>query len=211
MSEQCLWPQARVLSSSIILTKDRFLPETLRSMVGNGSVQVSGIHRALVPVVGRKKQDKPALDSTRKRESINPFVILSYPDVVVTLVFTGIVYAVNYSITATISSSFAQVYPWLSETILGICYLPSGLGMIVGSTFTGKLLDREYAKVKARVAEGEDEDENFPVEYARLRTMPLHLLILVAAVIAWGWSIDKAVHMAVPLVLQVVCRSTGSA
>lgn len=162
--------------------------------------------------MGRRKQDKPALTSEdkQKQTSINPFVILSYPDVVVTLIFTGIVYAVNYSITVTISSSFAKVYPWLSETILGICYLPSGFGMIVGSTFTGKLLDWEYAKIKARMAEGEDEAEDFPVEYARLRTMPIHLLILVAAVIAWGWSIDRAVHMAVPLVLQIICKSSGS-
>jgi multidrug resistance protein len=176
-----------------------FLPETLRSIAGNGSLPVPKRLRALVPIVGRKVSQEaydPAT-KTRSKHSVNPFVILTYPDVIVLLTFTGIVYAVNYTITATISTAFAKVYPDLSETVLGLCYLPTGAGMIIGSTMTGKMLDWEYTRIKARSG------ESFTIEYARLRIMPFYLGLFIVCVIAWGWSIQARAHMAVPLVLGV--------
>jgi hypothetical protein len=153
--------------------------------------------RALVPIVGRKVSHEAYDPATKtvSKHSVNPFVILTYPDVIVLLSFTGIVYAVNYTITATISTAFAKVYPNLSETVLGLCYLPTGAGMIIGSTMTGKLLDWEYARIKERTG------DKFTIEYARLRTMPFYLGLFVVCVIAWGWSIEARAHMAVPLVL----------
>lgn len=87
---------------------------------------------------------------------------------------------------------------------MGLCYLPTGFGMIVGSTLTGKFLDWDYARIKRRVEESDGAIE-FPKEYARLRTMPVLLVLFSASVIAWGFCVDKGVHMAVPLCLQVVC------
>jgi predicted MFS family arabinose efflux permease len=153
-------------------------------------------------VVGRHKQAAPASLPQTKKQSINPFIIFTYPDVVIALLFTGVIYAVNYSIMATISSSFSVVYPWLSETLLGICYLPTGVGMIIGSQVTGRLLDWEYAKIKRRIPDGP-----FPKEYARLRTMPLHLVIFVVTVVGWGLCLGKTVHIAVPLVLSTIRKS----
>lgn len=140
-------------------------------------------------MVGRGKQAAiPAtLPLSTKKQSINPFILFTYPDVVIALLFTGVIYSVNYSIMATISSAFSDVYPWLSETLLGICYLPTGLGMIVGTQVTGRLLDHEYAKIKKSHVEGP-----FPKEYARLRTMPYHLVVFVMAVVGWGLSLGLA-------------------
>lgn len=184
-----------------------FLPETLRNLVGNGSVSLGGVYVPLLPVVGRsRRKNRPAARSKAGvRPSINPFVILAYPDVAITLTFTGIVYAVNNTVVTTIASSFARVYPWLSETALGLCYLPTGLGMIVGSTLTGKILDWDYARIKKRV-EASDGACPFPKEYARMRTMPILLVLFSGAVIAWGFCVDNGVHIAVPLVIQVVCE-----
>jgi multidrug resistance protein len=182
-----------------------FLPETLRSIAGNGSIPVPKRLRALVPIVGRKVSHEaydPATQ-TRTKHSINPFVILTYPDVIVLLTFTGIVYAVNYTITATISSAFARIYPDLSETVLGLCYLPTGAGMIIGSTMTGKMLDWEYSRIKKRMG------DNFTIEYARLRIMPFYLGLFIVCVIGWGWSIQARAHMAVPLVLGTMLGWTS--
>jgi multidrug resistance protein len=182
-----------------------FLPETLRSIAGNGSIPVPKRLRALVPIVGRKVSHEaydPATQ-TRTKHSINPFIILTYPDVIVLLTFTGIVYAVNYTITATISSAFARIYPDLSETVLGLCYLPTGAGMIIGSTMTGKMLDWEYSRIKKRMG------DNFTIEYARLRIMPFYLGLFIVCVIGWGWSIQARAHMAVPLVLGTMLGWTS--
>ena len=145
-----------------------FLPETLRSIAGNGSIPVPRLQRAILPIVGQKAT-KEAFDPdsrAKPKHSVNPFVLFSYPDVIVLLTFTGLVYAVNYTITATISSAFAKIYPDLSETVLGLCYLPVGAGMILGSTMTGKMLDWQYASMKERCG------DKFTIEHARLRIMP---------------------------------------
>ncbi|KAJ0268823.1 hypothetical protein COL940_013035 [Colletotrichum noveboracense] len=195
--------------SNLVPYSLRFLPETLRNLVGNGSVTLGGVYTPLVPVVGRsRKKQKTTPSKSGVRPSINPFVILVYPDVAITLAFTGVVYAVNNTVVTTVASSFARVYPWLSETALGLCYLPTGFGMIVGSTLTGKFLDWDYARIKKRVEESDGALE-FPKEYARLRTMPVLLVLFSGAVIAWGFCVDKGVHIAVPLALQVVLGYTS--
>ncbi|KAF2818556.1 MFS general substrate transporter [Ophiobolus disseminans] len=176
-----------------------FLPETLRSIAGNGSIPVPKRLRALVPIVGRKAAHEiydPAT-KTKSKQSVNPFVLFTYPDVIVLLTFTGIVYAVNYTITATISSAFSKIYPELSETVIGLCYLPTGAGMIIGSTMTGKMLDWEYARIKKAAG------EHFTIEYARLRIMPFYLVLFIICVISWGWAIQARAHMAVPLIIGV--------
>ncbi|KAJ5902164.1 hypothetical protein N7495_002692 [Penicillium taxi] len=198
-----------------------FLPETMRGLVGNGSISPKGaIYRPLVPIIGqRAARSKPEMKSEKpqaKQGSMNPFRLLTYPDILLTLTYTGIVYAVNYTITATISSSFAKVYPFLSETNIGLCYLTTGAGMILGSTITGKMLDRDYAKIKAAYLDNREkslqdstQDEDFPVEYARLRTMPIHLFLFVGCAIAWGWCIERKLSIAGPLILQVVLGWTS--
>ncbi|KAK2050113.1 MFS general substrate transporter [Colletotrichum somersetense] len=207
-----------------------FLPETLRNLVGNGSVSLGGVYTPLVPVVGRsrRKDGAPARSkaavtvgggggAAAARPPINPFVILVYPDVAITLTFTGVVYAVNNTVVTTVASSFARVYPWLPETALGLCYLPTGLGMVVGGTLTGKFLDWDYVRIKRRVEEeaGAFSDGGggvfFPKEYARLRTMPVLLVLFSGSVVAWGFCVDRGVHIAVPLILQVLLGYTSIA
>ncbi|KAL1796053.1 hypothetical protein ACET3X_006277 [Alternaria dauci] len=182
-----------------------FLPETLRSIAGNGSIPVPRFQRAILPIVGQKAT-KEAFDPdsrAKPKHSVNPFVLFSYPDVIVLLTFTGLVYAVNYTITATISSAFAKIYPDLSETVLGLCYLPVGAGMILGSTMTGKMLDWQYASMKERCG------DKFTIEHARLRIMPFYLSLFIVCVISWGWTIQANAHIAVPLVLGVMLGWTS--
>jgi multidrug resistance protein len=198
-----------------------FLPETLRALVGNGEIKPKmAIYRPVLPVIGEVEMETP--DSEPKatqlqtvKGTMNPFQLLTYPDIVLTLTYTGIVYAVNYTITATISSSFAKVYPYLSETSLGLCYLTTGAGMILGSTFIGKFLDFDYARIKRLYLDEQDQSsminssselENFPLEYARLRSMPLQIIIFSGCAIAWGWCLEKKISIAGPLVLQVACE-----
>lgn len=197
-----------------------FLPETMRSLVGNGSLRPDKfIYKPLIPVVGKKNFPivsvaiVPSSNRVMNRPSINPFRLLVHPDIILTLTYTGIVYAVNYTITSTISSSFAATYPYLSETLLGICYLSTGVGMMLGSTINGKLLDFDYARIKQKrqanaslSAEEEDDksDAKFPIEYARLRMIPVLLVVFVGSVIGWGWCIQLQTSIAGPLVLQVI-------
>ncbi|KAI1614907.1 major facilitator superfamily domain-containing protein [Exophiala viscosa] len=193
------------------------LPETLRNLVGNGSIAPPNVlHHAWWKVI-RVGTLKPMTDSgmVAGRPSPNVLKLLVYPDVLLTLFYTGVVYAVNYTITATISSSFANIYPELSTTSIGLCYLATGGGMILGSSLTGKLLDLEYVRIKKRRnrcgAESDEARIGFPIEKARLRLMPILLIIFLGCVISWGWCLKKRISIAGPLVLQFILGYTSIA
>lgn len=181
----------------------------MRTLVGNGTIAPPNIlYRSWVPIIHPSNLQPKRKRDQKRHLSVNPFRLLILPHVLVALFYTGVVYAVNYTITATISSSFAELYPYLSDTSIGLCYLSTGGGMIFGSTLTGKMLDQEYRRTKKRWSQsGGDsnhEEDQFPIEKARLRTMPVFLVVFVGAVVAWGWCLKSRVSIAGPLVLQFV-------
>ncbi len=154
------------------------------------------------------------------------------------LVFNGVVYAVFYGVTASLSSLFTEIYPFLNQTKIGLCFLAVGGGASCGTVSSGWLLDKEYQAVKrdlvkkAMIQRAEAEklanppsskandtehstentrkniimevtkEENFPIERARLRTVPFLLIVYAACVIAYGWCLQRKVALAGPLVLQ---------
>jgi MFS family permease len=136
------------------------------------------------------------------------------------LFYNGILYSVFYGVTATISVLFQKSYPFLSETDIGLCYLAIGSGMVFGSLFSGRFLDRDYQAIKKEMIRKAEEDgekgirpedvtreENFPIERARLRTTPMYLALFVATTIGYGWCLQKNVNLAVPLILQIISGS----
>lgn len=147
-------------------------------------------------------------------------------DIVVLLVFNGILYAAFYSVTATLSTLFSDAYPYLTETDLGLCFLAVSGGMLIGSVSVGRLLDRDYARYKTKMAakaladkeRGVDEgaegaggkdndgniDPNFPIEKARLRTLPFSLGVYIACLVGYGWCLQAKVNIAGPLILQII-------
>lgn len=90
-----------------------------------------------------------------------------------------------------------------------------------GSLFTGKLLDRDYLAIKNQMirksevgGEGalrpEDvtKEEYFPIERARLRTMPVYLALFVVSTIGYGWCMQHQVNIAGPLILHIISQFT---
>ncbi|KAK7438624.1 hypothetical protein VKT23_017957 [Stygiomarasmius scandens] len=206
------------------------LPETLRSIVGNGSIKPSPLLRPVIPIVaGYKKQtvgENLEKTKTARRQFRNPLVLLLYPDIPMLLFFNGMVSAVYYAVTATISSLFVEVYPFLTETEIGLCFLCIGGGMTIGSLVSGRLLDWEWRNVseayrakKASEKGGEAmaevdikkarDDPDFPIEYARLRAIPYIMIFFVASVIGYGWCIQAVTHIAASLIMQFIVGLTA--
>lgn len=94
--------------------------------------------------------------------------------------------------------------------------------MLVGSLFSGKLLDREYRKTKEKLirkaernahlpnairVEDVTDDENFPIEVARFGVMVYYLVVYITACIGYGWCLQKGVNIAVPLILHIISTS----
>lgn len=180
-------------------------------MVGDGSIPPPRYARALIPIVGHRNQDSKS-ERPPPKPLANPFKIFLNLDVDAILLSNAIINAVFFGVIASISSLFSEVYPFLNTTDIGLCFLTIGGGSVVGSIVTGKVLDREYRSVKASyekklLAQGRTvesiniKDEDFPVEVARFRSMPIYLGILAAACIGYGWCLEKAVNLAGPLIL----------
>jgi hypothetical protein len=127
-----------------LLTRTSFLPETLRAIVGNGSIPPPRAYRTPLNLV------KPLYRSSGGRPPPKPFqnpiIIFSYPDVAIVLFFNGIFNCVYYGVTATISSLFSRNYTYLSETEIGLCYLAIGGGMVVGTLITGQSSSQSVLK-----------------------------------------------------------------
>ncbi|KAI6047960.1 MFS general substrate transporter [Pisolithus marmoratus] len=178
-----------------------FFPETLRRLVGDGSVLPTRFYRPLVPLVGRGRQGMTT-EQLPRVSFVNPLRILTYPDILVLLLFNAVQYAVFSTIIATISTIFQSTYSYLNETEIGLCFMASGFGTITGGFVIGKIMDRDYRLLNEKLV------ENFPIEKARLKTTPIQLLICVACCASYGWCLHQKVSIAVPLVLQfMLCFS----
>ncbi|KAI8142214.1 major facilitator superfamily domain-containing protein [Fennellomyces sp. T-0311] len=189
------------------------LPETLRSIVGNGSGYANP-----TPTQWLKKRLSKENPSTLPRAGksrfrtipnfLEPFLFLRHPDVILTMIINGFHSAVLFTYMTTTPTYFYKIYG-LNELQVGLCYLPYGLGSIIGSTLGGRILNHDF-KVVARkqgippeqVKSSGKLSLDFPIYIARLRTSWILPVIGQALTISYGWVLYSETHLAVPLILQ---------
>lgn len=98
----------------------------------------------------------------RKFTIRNPLPLLLNPDIDLLLIYNGIIAAVFFAVMTSISTLFLEIYDFLNETTVGLCFLPLGGGMALGSVLIGRLMDWDYKRVQQEQrAKGNDD---FPVE-----------------------------------------------
>lgn len=84
----------------------------------------------------------------------------------------------------------------------------------------GRLLDSEYRHTREKMIrnlktleaekgvtmlpEDVTKEENFPIEFVRLRLLPLYLIAFICCVVPYGWVLQQRVSLAVPLILQII-------
>jgi MFS family permease len=124
----------------------------------------------------------------------------------------GSFYVVDYTFVAALPDIFERIYSY-NELYVGLCYLPRGVGIIVGSYFTGKMMDRNYQSTLREhrqnnglgdetCANDSRDDPAFPIERARSRGTYYVLAISTGTVVGYGWAVSHGAHPAVPLILQ---------
>ena len=187
------------------------LPETLRSLVGNGSGYANPTptqwwqYRRLSD--DEKQQLKQTHQSSTKKKSsswLGPFQSLLFAkekDVLILLIYYSVQYAAVYAVTTSLPLLFGQLYH-LNELQLGLAYFPNGIGCILGSVVQGKLLNCDYDRLRKRFSVMSATDLSMPVEKARLRTVWVHSLLFNVLLVVYGWCLYIHAHIAVALVLQ---------
>ena len=211
-----------------------WLPETLRSLVGNGSGyanptpmqwwQHQRTHQkssagvtdpatlddaATVVVLPREEEKGPLKSWSMKMRDfiLLPFQPLLYAkewDVLALLILYGVQYGACYAMTTSMPYLFSRVYS-LSESLIGASYLANGIGCIVGSVFQGKVLNYNYKRLMQ--FHYTDDNHDFPIEYARLRTLWIHALLFNVLFVVYGWALYAKIHIAIVLSIQFIRKS----
>ncbi|KAI2615325.1 MFS general substrate transporter [Hypoxylon sp. NC1633] len=223
-----------IYSGAFLVVMMLLLPETLRSVVANGSRTPSNpiakyplfIYQKLTKVQWNPEaaQSQPA---TRKHIDVTgPFRILISKAAAPLIAFLAIYYAVwQMSITA-MSTLFEDRYG-LGETQIGLTFMANGVGSMIGTLVTGRFLDSDYRRVKAKhearstqtdVEVGSDptqsathSEDHFPLETARFRLIPLFAFFQCLSIMLFGWTIQypDRVHIAVPIVSTFITGWTA--
>lgn len=190
-------------------------------MVGNGSIPPPKFNRALIPIIGRR-----GLEISSERPPVkalpNPFKLFTAPDVVIILVSSAIPYSAFYAVNTTISSLFTEVYPFLTETEIGLCFLGLGAGGTLATITVGKLLDVQFRATRRKMERAANDDpeklrdiskidrgnyDDFPIEEACMKTQFIWIWLFSIACIGYGWCLQAKTSIAIPLFLQFIRTS----
>lgn len=209
-----------IIGSIFFLAILFFLPETLRALVGNGSIVANPTPFQLYAQYKKEHQEytdddsstlahvqqHPLVDMSRFLHIPNisqPFLYLLQKDVLVALVYNGIHYATYYAYLTSTTSQFTLVYG-LSQLQIGLCFLCQGFGCIVGSFIQGKLLDRDFRRFTKELVVVVDGvlPKDFPVFKARLRSVYHNAGLIGGISLFYGWMLHIHAPLAVILVLQ---------
>ena len=220
-----------IFGGSVFLFVGMGLPETARSVVGNGDVEATGWGRTWWSLFRRR--DKTGSEITTKNigenvsettkeakiqpgkrtkfKMANPIAairILFWKDTALVLWMAGSPYAVWYAVQASIPPIYQEIYHF-NELQIGLSYLTGGFGTVSGGYLNGKLMDRNYKATARSIGHtidkvSGDDLHDFPIERARARGSYYLLAIYITALAGYGWSIEARKHEAVPLILQYV-------
>lgn len=173
-SQWCFWALFIFGASSLMLI-GWTMPETARSVVGNGAVPPQGFWRTWwnllsppargalsssegspckTPVKAYPLNNLPGDDcnvgktGTGKLSVPNLFAsvrLIFYPDTFLILWMAASPYAVWYCIQTSIPSIYGQEYGYNDLTV-GFCFLAGGSGVIFGGLVAGRLMDWNYKR-----------------------------------------------------------------
>lgn len=205
------------------------LPETKRTLVGNGSVPVENLMNkspiTSIPYVRRKLHlNDPEYETLEPKVKVGfwePFKILRSFHMLVLLFVMGLQFTMFMIHQTALSTALSKKYHY-SVMDIGLCYLPAGICTLVSIIASGRFLNWYYAREMAKYKTWlKDEEEKLLQEHhnkeevkyvlenepyyafnvARVRLFPalFTLWLSAAGYIAFGWCL--AVKAPLPAVL----------
>ena len=218
-----------IFGGSVFLLVGVGLPETARSIVGNGTVEATGWGKSWWNFLGGMNKGKADAAEMGKSSDVvgemarvgpgkkakfkmaNPMAairIIFWKDTALVLWMAGSPYAIWYAVQASIPSIYKDIYHF-NELQIGLSYLTGGFGTVSGGYLNGRLMDWNYKAIARSVGHtidrvSGDDLNNFPIERARARGSYYLLAVSIAALAGYGWSVQARAHESVPLILQYV-------
>lgn len=194
------------------------LPETKRTLVGNLSIKPKSIfNRApitLLSSVQRKfKYDDPdyeTLDLDKPSfDLIGTLKITAQPEIFLALFPAGLQFSMWTLMLSAISSVLSSDPYNYSLPLIGVCYLPAGIGGIIGSLCTGRFIDMYYKRSVRKFEEDKisgaiPQDTKFNTFKVRLICGVPQNFIAVVSFLLFGWSMDKSWNISAALITSFV-------
>ncbi|WVR04031.1 hypothetical protein IAU60_001030 [Kwoniella sp. DSM 27419] len=192
-----------------------FLPETLRSLVGDGSIPPPPLNTSPLVLWRQRKEIRAMREKgaghaaeeiverppAKPYQPLSAFMILFTPEILIVFIFTSLLYLEFYSLLTVYSTALKDSYGF-DELKIGLCYLPNGIGTIISSQFNGRQLDYWYRKEERRVGgDYRKKPDEFDIEYTRMRCyIPITIVFLVSST-ALGWCLRARAPLAATLVV----------
>ncbi|KKY19694.1 putative dityrosine transporter [Diplodia seriata] len=175
-----------------------WLPETLRTLVGNGESQR---HYGLLKVQPFRQKNEVDGEIPSQPSRVRVFwALLVYPPNLIIITSTALLFAGLYAILVDFTRLWVDGYGW-SEAEAGYAYLCPGIFLFVGSLAGGKASDLWRARaVKA------SPDGKVPPE-SRIVLQAFGYLATAAGLIAFGWLCQHHAHPAAVLSASAVAAT----
>ncbi|KAF9640739.1 putative major facilitator superfamily protein [Lasiodiplodia theobromae] len=171
-----------------------WLPETLRTLVGNGESQCRYGLLKVQPF--RQKNEDGKVPSQPSRVRVF-WALLVYPPNLIIITSTALLFAGLYAILVDFTRLWVDGYGW-SEAEAGYAYLCPGIFLFVGSLAGGKVSDMWRARaVKA------SPDGKVPPE-SRIFLQIIGYVATAIGLIMFGWLCQEHVHPAAVLFASAV-------
>jgi predicted MFS family arabinose efflux permease len=185
-----------------------FVPETARSVTGNGSIPPPRLFMTPFQRIERKRNPAPESEAERAtikaaRKRLNPFAalkILGEKEGGVTLGFGSLMYGGYFMVLTTLPIQLTERFGF-NAAQTGLCYLPVFVGSICSRWTAGRLLDwnfrRHATRLGVEISKDRQQDvDKLPIEAARLQICIPMIYTTSLCVIAYGWTMQTQASLA---------------
>jgi multidrug resistance protein len=145
---------------------------------------------ALPETLPLSKRNSP-ISGCKEFLPLNSLSQLRFPFVSLVVTDVCVIFFSLFSISTLMSRQFHEIYG-LSESVIGLLYLPQGLGNVVGSVAGGWWSDRQMRESARRRGKELPED--------RLRSTIPGIICLVGGFLLYGWSLQAALPVWIPVI-----------
>ncbi|EEH18465.1 hypothetical protein PABG_07526 [Paracoccidioides brasiliensis Pb03] len=199
------------------------LPETSRSVVGNGARQPQIWNECIMDMISQKRQrrihfseDRTVSTHNRRPNPAETIKIAMEKETAILLFFSALLFAGYVFVLCSLPSQLERKYGFNSLQI-GLCFLPYGFGSLASRWAVATLADWNFRRHCSRlgiriIRNRQPQLSGFPLEAARLQiALPLVYLSCIC-ITTYSWVMTYKTNLAGPLILLffTACTISGA-
>ncbi|KAJ4163197.1 hypothetical protein LMH87_004940 [Akanthomyces muscarius] len=159
------------------------------------------------PLTRLSTRESTKLHTKRFASSINRFIFaplkvllfLRFPPVLITVILAAFAFGSLFVMNITVQQQFAKPPYSYPQLTVGLLYIPSGLGYIVGSLLGGRWLDYIMAREAAKAKRYNDKGKLIYLPEDRLRENAwIAVTVYPCGLLLFGWTINYGVMWLAP-------------